>query len=228
MASEEHTHPVVQLQEFDTPQPALLLQTLYRYRVRGPAKICRHCGIAFRAKGTKRQYCSLDCWYASVRESAEADFWAKVDKGPYPKGCWLWTGYIRKTKMNYGKHRGQLVHRYAYQLYHPDEILTEDDLICHTCDVCPCVRDEHLFKGTYLDNNRDAVQKGRNEHGTRHHSAKLTDEIVRAILRAWSKGNVNQRALCRQYNISPPVMNTIVHRKAWTHVSIDLDESLPG
>jgi ferredoxin len=184
-----------------------------------PRKQCAYCGNAFRARGTKRQYCSLACWYATRRDlfhdanGAEQAFWALVDTSPHPQGCWIWQGYTRKHKMNYGEFRRTLVHRYSYQLAHPDEQITPDDLILHTCDNCPCVRPTHLFKGTYLDNNRDAVAKGRH--------AKLTDALVREILAVWRQGGITQRALAQRYHISPPVMCNILQRKAWKHIQED-------
>jgi hypothetical protein len=181
-------------------------------------KSCIHCGTPFRSRGTKRRYCSPACWYDTLTKTAE-DFWALVDTSPHPQGCWLWAGFVRLTKMNYGEFKGQLVHRYAYRLYHPDEELTENMLICHTCDNCPCVREEHLFKGTYLDNNRDSKSKGRNARGERTNRTKLTDAQVREILRLWKQGGVTQRDLCCQFALSPPAMSLLINGKTWRHIA---------
>jgi len=38
-------------------------------------------------------------------------------------------------------------------------------LVCHSCDHKRCVKLEHLFLGTYLDNMLDKVAKGRQHFG---------------------------------------------------------------
>lgn len=39
--------------------------------------------------------------------------------------------------------------------------LAEDKLVCHRCDNKPCVEPSHLYVGTFADNNRDTVTRGR-------------------------------------------------------------------
>lgn len=92
-----------------------------------------------------------------------ARFWAKVDK---TEGCWLW---IAGSRGQYGsiKISGQVVdaHRVSWQLAYgaiPDGLC-----VCHKCDVPLCVRPDHLFLGTKLDNNRDMYAKGRGQRGDR-------------------------------------------------------------
>jgi hypothetical protein len=84
----------------------------------------------------------------------------------HPSGCWLWTGST--TGSWRGGQHGQFslkhgvniyAHRFSCLLFHgaiPDGLN-----ICHVCDVGRCVRPDHLFAGTQLDNIRDAKQKGR-------------------------------------------------------------------
>jgi hypothetical protein len=54
--------------------------------------------------------------------------------------------------------------------------------VCHTCDNPMCVRPEHLFLGTDLDNKRDCVSKGRAKHlnasGSLHPKSKLTRKKI--------------------------------------------------
>lgn len=79
-------------------------------------------------------------------------------------GCWLWGGY--KNSSNYGFTRvggrgskGILAHRLSWEL-HFGKIL--DGLhVCHKCDNPPCVKPDHLFLGSNLDNIKDRIQKGR-------------------------------------------------------------------
>ena len=43
------------------------------------------------------------------------------------------------------------------------------DYLCHTCDNKRCVDPEHLFEGSNSDNQRDAVDKGRNPQAKKTH-----------------------------------------------------------
>lgn len=56
--------------------------------------------------------------------------------------------------------RTQKAHRLMYEYFY--EIRPPDNLkVCHTCDNPSCVRPNHLFLGTQLDNVRDCIAKGR-------------------------------------------------------------------
>lgn len=86
-------------------------------------------------------------------------FWSKVRKGD---GCWEWAGASNGAG-GYGSFsflgRRFLAHRFAAWLTFGD--IPTGMLVCHQCDNPKCVRPEHLFLGTALDNARDAVAKGR-------------------------------------------------------------------
>jgi hypothetical protein len=76
-------------------------------------------------------------------------------------GCWLWFG--PKNQQGYGriKIKGKMfgAHRLMYEYFygvHPGKWK-----VCHTCDVPSCVRPNHLFLGTQLENVRDCITKGR-------------------------------------------------------------------
>lgn len=77
-------------------------------------------------------------------------------------GCWLWQGSI--SRLGYGEMRldrntkGK-AHRVAWELENGP--IPEGMEVCHSCDVRACVRVDHLFLGTHLDNMRDASAKGR-------------------------------------------------------------------
>lgn len=71
------------------------------------------------------------------------------------KGSRSWSGYGRLSMD--GHSLG--AHRVSYELAHG--AIPHGMLVCHRCDNPPCVRPDHLFLGTYLDNNRDKMLKGR-------------------------------------------------------------------
>ena len=89
-------------------------------------------------------------------------FWSKVDKED-GDGCWVWSG-IRSGSGGYGQVRNEwgaveFSHRVAWRLANgpiPDGLN-----VCHKCDYPPCVRSDHLFLGTQLENVHDSIRKGR-------------------------------------------------------------------
>lgn len=108
-------------------------------------------------------------WHPNLkhrRRSIEERFWEKVDKSG---DCWVWTGalggrgygYIAKpggSAANPGAHMIP-AHRVSWEIANgqiPDGLL-----VCHHCDNPRCVRPDHMFLGTDLDNARDRERKGR-------------------------------------------------------------------
>lgn len=146
-----------------------------------------------------------------------AQFWAKVRKQP-GDGCWEWTGSFNDK--GYGKVRvdGRMVraHRVAWELAHGPLSLPADATVCHRCDNPACVRPDHLFLGTQLDNIRDRDAKGRAARGAQTGAAKLSDEDVRAIRAA--AGDLSGRALARRYGVSHVVVQGILRGESWRHV----------
>jgi hypothetical protein len=175
-------------------------------------------------------------------------FWDKVDK---TDGCWLWTA---ATNGGYGiigtrKHASPVrAHRVSWEIaFGP---IPEGLFVCHNCDANypvgdktyrRCVRPDHLFLGTVLDNQRDMALKGRAARGDRNGArlyperlvrylrpdqirrgeqsplAKLTEASVRDIRSRYASG-INQYELADQFGVTQSSISMIVNRRVWAHV----------
>jgi HNH endonuclease len=154
-------------------------------------------------------------------------FWAKVDKGPHPGGCWVWTG--ARDASGYGSigvaeprgYRPLRAPRIAYLLTHG---AVRDDLdMCHTCDNPLCVNPAHLWQGTRRENLADMDAKGRRRTrwlprpGERNGMARLTAEQVREIRTRVARGE-KQNALAAEYGVPKQTINNVVLRHSWKHL----------
>lgn len=139
-------------------------------------------------------------------------FWAKVEK---TAGCWAWMG--ARTTAGYGSlKRDQRVlyaHRVSYEMAHGS--VARGLCVLHRCDAPWCVRPDHLFAGTRLDNNRDCAAKGRGNSGPGSRTARLTGTEVREIRRLYAEGNITQDALARRYGVAQMTVSDIVTRRSW-------------
>ena len=154
--------------------------------------------------------------YAQRFKTTEARFWEKVDKSAE---CWLWqAGSVVK---GYGRirinGRMQLAHRVAWELTYGK--IPNGMCVLHACDVRACTRPDHLFLGTYADNTRDAIDKGRNVMagalGTRNPATNLCELDVWLIRNI--KGQTH-RAIAKFFDISRETVTNIINRKTWRHV----------
>lgn len=150
-------------------------------------------------------------------------FWSKVKKA---EGCWEWSAGLYPTGYGIFNVFGRTIraHRFAWTI--TNGAIPSGLMVCHKCDNRKCVRPDHLFLGTMLENARDCVAKGRHA-GQRHPErmargiaqgcAKLTDEKV-VYLRIAIKQGKSTRTVARELGVSQYAVSMAFHGKTWAHV----------
>lgn len=98
------------------------------------------------------------------KPTREERFWSLIKITD--NGCWEWQGALAGGN-GPGKRYPQIgktyMHRWSYERFVGP--IPKGWLVCHKCDYPRCVNPNHLFVGTYSDNIKDAVSKGRWRHG---------------------------------------------------------------
>lgn len=180
---------------------------------------CAVCGTHFTIKQSHahtRRFCSRSCYVASVHLRAddfETYFWKRVRKTPT---CWEWTGIRGTAGLRYGivrrPHDGikdEVAHRTSWRMHFGE--IPAGMFVCHHCDNPICVRPDHLFLGTQIDNMADMARKERQAH------RKLTAEDVREIRRRHDSGE-SQSSIAADYPISRRSIGKVTQRLNWRHV----------
>jgi hypothetical protein len=162
-----------------------------------------------------------------MRKTAEQRFWALVTKSD---GCWSWLGAVDKD--GYGVF-GLSTHvksvrapRHSYELCVSE--IPRGLLVLHTCDNPSCVRPDHLFLGTSLDNMQDKVRKGRHvsglsihpecaAKGEQHGMAKLTQEAVLDIRENYVPRKTPLKVFAKKYGVSCSNVHMVVMGQTWNH-----------
>ena len=120
------------------------------------------------------------------------------------------TGYGRTSV----KGKWTAAHRLAY--IEANGPIPEGMCVLHRCDNPPCVNPDHLWLGTFADNNRDRSEKGRGAdvRGEKNPQAKVTWAVVLEMREKWAAG-ISPKELAAEYGLSRCNVSKIVNRSIW-------------
>lgn len=166
----------------------------------------------------KTHYCSMTCKKGLTLESR---FWRNIDKSSVD-GCWpcktddAYEGYGKIHA--YGKL--WIASRLSWHIHFGE--IPDGMFVCHHCDNPPCVRPDHLFLGTQLENMRDKHAKGRavNPSGEDSCLAILTNEDVLKIFELDGLGYSSPRIESVVGKVSARYIRSILNGEGWSHLGL--------
>lgn len=152
-------------------------------------------------------------------KSIKERFLSHVNIPENSNNCWEWNG--AKFQSGYGKftikHKQYRAHRVSYALF--VDMISDNLLVCHSCDNKLCVNPNHLWLGTTQDNTRDKVKKNRQTHvgapkGEKHGQHKLTKTDVYQIRELIEQGHTNIE-IAKIFEVSNSTISDIKLGKRW-------------
>ncbi len=177
-----------------------------KHRIAG-VLTCEHCKRVYPAMTyqikRKQRFCSGEC---RNHLSDIERFWIKVIK---TNSCWVWMGASvskRYGNMRFGN-RSQLAHRVSWQIHHGE--IPEGQNVLHKCDNGFCVRPNHLFLGTQIDNMRDCLVKDR-----RPVASKLSVPKVKLI----RMSNRTDGELAAKFGVALRTIRDARKRRTWDYL----------
>ncbi len=178
--------------------------------------MCPYCHKVFKAwTWEHRIFCSTGCYHES--KVLPDPFWPHVEQTP---DHWDWTG--GHTEDGYGiltiRKKKIRAHRYSWEL-HKGPIPEGWDAL-HHCDRPQCVRPDHLYLGHDKENQEDRWMRGRGHNGEKSGMAKLTEVKVREIWALLAEGQMTQRAIAKQFDVSPALICLFKKGIGWNHLRL--------
>lgn len=168
--------------------------------------------------------------YVNLSDQTLKRFWSKIDR---QGECWFW----KKRVNNKGYGVFYINRKWPVTANRVSFLISRGYLptgleVCHKCDNPRCVKPDHLFSGTHLENMQDMVQKGRSNLGEKHHTKKHPEWIPRGSNRAFAKLNdalvqeirmlhvegFTYKEISKKFEVCVMTICNIVRRKLWDHV----------
>ncbi len=158
---------------------------------------CEKCG-KLTYKKYKRSFCSDECRFMSYVLVTD--------------DCWLWKGPVNRGgygKLSFRKKKTVTAHRVSYLLFKGE--IEDDLLVCHSCDIRPCVKPAHLWTGSHMENMIDMLDSG-------NQRSKLSAIDVIKIRELVEKFDVAQTKIAKTFNITSGTVSSIISRRIWKHI----------
>ncbi len=154
-----------------------------------------------------------------IRETFDDNWIAK--SGPLDTDCWIWqrsidSGGYGMLNLGIGKNNGK-AHRFSWTRSNGQ--IPDDMCVLHRCDVRPCVRPDHLFIGSYFDNNRDRMLKGRSasRKGENNGRANLCAVDV-CLIRDLHKSGKTYKAISDWLEVPFTTVGNVVRGNTWAYI----------
>lgn len=159
-----------------------------------------------------------------TKKNMPEDFWNRVQKSQSLDACWPWLGC--EDGHGYGclKYQGivRKAHRLAWELANRVTLSNKDIFVCHHCDNPVCCNPAHLWIGSVIDNNRDAMKKNRTCKGSRNANARLKEADIPMIFSRHRRGE-SQRFIAKAYRVYQSTIGEVLRRESWLHVPINMN-----
>lgn len=155
------------------------------------------------------------------------DLWSKVRRLG-PDECWPWSSYC--DSRGYGAFRlnGRKIGAHRAVWMAVSGAIPQDLCVCHRCDNPPCCNPAHLFLGTYSDNMRDMVAKGRQRGpdniGEKNGRSILTEDGV-AAMRLLRASGLSFTEIGRRYGVNKTTARHAIVGICWKHIRANSSEA---
>lgn len=191
---------------------------------RSPRKKCKVCGQIAKGLGLcNKHYQNFKrlgnpIANQNAKNSIE-DFLIKIDQIPLnDNGCKIWNRGKDKDGYGYYSIKGKIyiAHRLLYITLFPGKY--DGLVIMHKCDNRLCCNISHLQVGSFSENTKDMVKKGRNVKGSLVGTSRLTeDQAVEIRLKYPEKSMVQ---LAKEYNVCIQTISNVINRVTYLNCSI--------
>lgn len=145
-------------------------------------------------------------------DSIQDRFWKRVKRGPM---CWEWTGHCGQYGYGRLSVNGEVIpaHRYSWEIHNGNIPKDRDGktlFVCHRCDNRKCVRPDHLFIGTSLDNTKDRDAKGR--------TRRKFSETDRSKIMKYASLGLSFKEISKLMEAHETSISRFLKGKTWRHV----------
>lgn len=141
-------------------------------------------------------------------------------------GCWGWKGPIdhggypvMSCRRAIGSDRG---HKASWIIHHG--LIPKRMHVCHSCDNPICTNPDHLWIGTFKENNDDKIAKGRGRYapppikkGSENASSRLNEDQVAEIKKLLNEGH-SSYGIGKEFGVSKTTILRIKTGVNWSHI----------